>query len=119
MSKSYSVRIRLDCERYDFVLRRRIFDVLDKYSFESVADCVEFIDTSLKSDEFAAKYFGCKLKLEILGLDNEVKFFITIHIGWNRETVFLFSSNESVLPLKEEYYHKAQQNSIWGPAPKW
>ena len=115
---TYKVRIRLDCERFNFVLRRRVFDVLEECFFENVAECIRFIDESLKSEEFVSKYFGCKLKLEILDI-NEVKFFVTIHLGWNRETVFLFSSDEAILPLKEEYYHKKQETSIWGPTPEW
>lgn len=114
---TYKVRTRLDCERYDFRLRRRVFDVFEEHSFSTLESCVDFIDATLKSKDIE-KYFGYKLKIEILE-DYEVLFFVTIHLGWDKETSFLFSSDESVLPLKDEYYHKKQQNSIWGPAPEW
>lgn len=118
MDKSYKVRIRIDTERYDFRLRRRVLDIFEEHEFNTLDECVSFIDSLLKSSEFVDKYYAYHLRVEILE-GHEVKHFITIHLGWHKEVKFLFSSDESVLPLKEEYYHKAQQTSIWGPSPEW
>ena len=118
MGKSYAVRVRLDCERYDFILGRRVLDIFEEHEFDRVEECVSFIDSLLKSSEFADKYYAYKLRLEILR-NYEVVQFITVHLSWNKETTFLFTSDENLLPLKEEYYHKKQESSIWGPAPEW